>query len=242
MRSVAGRSLDLPPLFRPVVLREVGDAFLHACDHAADSGAGTLVMVGRFDLAEFAVVLEPEEPLRLARPVFYAGMLALYETLAAAAPPEKPIAIEWPDAIYVDGGLVGGGRLAWPPGVGETEVPPWLVFGASIRTMSMTSDVGLYPLATALEAEGFEDRAAGDLVARFSRHLMIALDRWSEFGLAPLAIDYAATLRHRDKASFSIADDGTLVEPAERGGKRRDLATALAFPSWLDVRTGGPRL
>ena len=64
------------------LLREVGDAFVHACTHAASSGAGTLILVGRFDLAEFAVVLEPEEPLRFARPVFYAGMLALYETLA----------------------------------------------------------------------------------------------------------------------------------------------------------------
>ena len=34
---------------------------------AAEQGAGTLVYVGRFDLAEFAVVLEPDEPLRTAR-------------------------------------------------------------------------------------------------------------------------------------------------------------------------------
>ena len=34
---------------------------------ASDAGAGTLVYVGRFDLAEFAVVLEPEEPLEIAR-------------------------------------------------------------------------------------------------------------------------------------------------------------------------------
>lgn len=242
MKESAGRNLDLPPLFRPVILREVGDAFAHACTHAADSGAGTLVLVGRFDLAEFAVVLEPEEPLRLARPVFYAGMLALYETLAAVAPPEKPIAIEWPDAIYVDGGLVGGGRLAWPGGVAETEVPPWLVFGASIRTASMTSDGGLYPLATALEAEGFEDRAADDLAARFARRLMVALDRWNEDGLATLLRAYAATLSQGEKGGYDIADDGALVEQAGRTSKQRALAAALASPSWLDPRTGGPRL
>ena len=242
MKESAGRNLDLPPLFRPVVLREVGDAFVHACTHAASSGAGTLILVGRFDLAEFAVVLEPEEPLRFARPVFYAGMLALYETLAAAAPPEKPIAIEWPDAIYVDGGLVGGGRLAWPGGIAETEVPPWLVFGASIRTTSMISDSGLYPLATALEAEGFEDRGTGELVARFARRLMVALDRWNEDGPATLTKDYAATLRQRGKAGCDIDNAGTLVEQAGRMSKRRELATALASPSWLDSQTGGPRL
>ena len=69
-------ALDLPPGFRVVTLREVGDAFAHAKANAAELGAGTLVFVGRFDLAEFAVVLEPDEPLRTARRAFYAGMAA----------------------------------------------------------------------------------------------------------------------------------------------------------------------
>ena len=73
-------ALDLPPGFRVVTLREVGDAFAHAKANAAELGAGTLVFVGRFDLAEFAVVLEPDEPLRTARRAFYAGMAALYST------------------------------------------------------------------------------------------------------------------------------------------------------------------
>src|SRR6266852_7257840 len=101
--------LDLPPAFRLVTLREVGDAFAHAKANAAELGAGTLVYVGRFDLAEFAVVLEPDEPLRTARRAFYAGLVALGDALLAYAPPEKAIRYEWPDAIYVDLGLVGGG-------------------------------------------------------------------------------------------------------------------------------------
>ena len=97
------RVLDLPPPFRPVVLREAGDAFAHAIAHAEELGAGSLVFVGRFDLAEFAVVLEPEEPLFEARRSFYAGMTALADALAALAPPETPISIAWPDAIRVNG-------------------------------------------------------------------------------------------------------------------------------------------
>ena len=65
-------TLDLPPPFQLVTLREVGDAFAHAQAIAADEGAGTLVHVGRFDLSEFAVVLEPEEPLASARRAFCA--------------------------------------------------------------------------------------------------------------------------------------------------------------------------
>src|SRR5262249_18470682 len=71
------RPLDLPPAFRPVRLREAGDAFAHACRNAITLGAGTLVFVGRFGIAEFAVILEPEEPLRVARLTVYAGMAAL---------------------------------------------------------------------------------------------------------------------------------------------------------------------
>src|SRR5262249_28029972 len=123
-----GSSLDLPPPFRLISLREVGDAFAHATKVAGDAGAGTLVHVGRFDLAEFAVVLEPEEPLRTARRTLYAGMSALGDALLAHAPPERPITFEWPDAVYVDGGLVGGARLGWPAEADEDEPPDWLVF------------------------------------------------------------------------------------------------------------------
>src|ERR1700690_1127582 len=105
--------LILPPPFTLVRLRELGDAFAHAQSIAFEQGAGTLVYVGRFDLAEFAVVLEPDEPLRTARRAFYAGMAALTDALMAHAPPEKPIVCIWPDSIYVDQGLVGGAQFAW---------------------------------------------------------------------------------------------------------------------------------
>src|SRR6188474_2321317 len=143
-------ALDLPPGFRLVTLREVGDAFAHARANAAELGAGTLVYVGRFDLAEFAVVLEPDEPLRSARRAFYAGMTAMADALIAQAPPETPIEFVWPDAIQVNHGLVGGGQLAWPDGP-EDQPPPWLVFGGMIRTVSMAEgDPGLRPLSAAL--------------------------------------------------------------------------------------------
>src|SRR5437016_3028745 len=115
-RAPAGQELSLPPPFTAVRLREVGDAFTHALSIASEQGAGTLVYVGRFDLAEFAVVMEPDEPLAQARRAFYAGMTALAEALAAHAQPETTITIDWPDLISVNGGLVGGGRLGWPKG------------------------------------------------------------------------------------------------------------------------------
>jgi len=236
-------ALNLPPAFRLLTLREVGDAFAHAHANAAELGAGTLVYVGRFDLAEFAVVLEPEEPLRTARRAFYAGMAALTDALVAHAPPQKPIACVWPDAITVDHGLVGGGQLAWPEGP-EDAPPDWLVFGAMIRTVSMAEgEPGLRPLSAALEDEGFNESGSGALVEIFARHLMAHVDAWQEHGFAAVAKSYLSRLEPQKGVRCDIDDNGDLL--LRRMGKaeveRRRLVPALAKASWLDPKTRGPR-
>src|SRR5689334_16935758 len=188
MRTPFAPQLDLPPPFTLVTLREAGDAFAHAVAIAPEQGAGTLTYVGRFDLAEFAVVLEPDEPLKTARRAFYAGCVALADALAVFAPPEKPITFDWPGGIRVDGGLVGGARLAWPPGADEDRPPDWLVFGGMIRTVALDEDEpGVTPLVAALEAEGFDDAGSGRLVESFARHLMVAVDTWQERGFREMA-------------------------------------------------------
>lgn len=239
-----GPVLDLPPPFRLVTLREVGDAFAHACANAAELGAGTLVFVGRFDLAEFAVVLEPDELFASARLAFYAGMVAVVDALAALAPPEKPIAIEWPDAVRIDGGLVGGGRLAWPKRTAERAVPDWLVFGATIRTVSMSgAESGLHPLTTALEDEGFSDPGSERLLEGFARHLMVAIDRWREGGSAAIAREYISKLESESGAHRTIEQNGDLsIRRAGNLIERRKLMPALKAPSWLDSNTAAPRL
>ena len=243
-RGSAATELVLPPPYSLITLREVGDAFSHAVAVAAAQGAGTLVYVGRFDLAEFAVVLEPDEPLRTARRAFYAGMAALGDALAAFAPPDVPLEIEWPDAAKVNFGLVGGGRLGWPKGAKEDEPPAWLVFGASIRTVSMSDEGGVTPLSTALEQEGFEDLGANRLVESFARYFMKANDAWNENGFGEVAKSYLARMAPLKGARRDIDENGDLL--IRRMGKvdveRQKLLPALAAPSWLDPKTGGPKL
>ena len=236
-------ALNLPPPYRLVSLREVGDAFMHAQKLAAEEGAGTLVYVGRFDMAEYAVVLEPDEPLRTARRAFYAGMNAMIDALTAHAPAEKPIAIDWPDALRVDGGLVGGGRLAWPKGADEDAVPDWLVFGGMIRTVSMTDEAGLYPLETALEQEGFEEHGASVLVESFARHLMVAIDAWEQDGFGAVMKVYLSRLSLEKGARRDIDQNGDLLVRwiASDQAERRALVPALEAPSWYDAKRGGPR-
>jgi hypothetical protein len=237
-------ALDLPPPFRLVTLREVGDAFSHAANIAAEEGAGTLVHVGRFDLAEFAVVLEPAEPLKTARRALYAGLAALADALAVHAPPERPITFDWPDAIRVDGGLVGGVRLAWPPAADENDPPAWLVFGAMIRTVAMgEEEPGLRPLSAALDEEGFDDLGSGALVESFARHLMVTIDAWQESGFGVVAKNYLARLAPESGVRRDIDDNGDLLlqRMAAPTAERRSLLRALTQPSWLDPATGGPR-
>jgi hypothetical protein len=264
-------ALDLPPPYRLVTLREVGDAFAHAKQIAADEGAGTLVYVGRFDLAEFAVVLEPEEPLKTARRALYAGLAALADALAVYAPPDKPIAFDWPAAVRVDGGMVGGARLAWPEDAPEDEPPAWLVFGGMIRTVAMGEhEPGVRPLSSALDEEGFDELGSGRLVESFARHLMVAIDAWQENGFAEVARNYLARLspsalvpggaeeagstretvflgasdpRKTAEIQGVIAENGDLLirRAGQAGPERLSLVDALAIPSWLDPITGGPK-
>lgn len=239
-----GPVFDLPPPFRLVTLREVGDAFAYGRANAAELGAGTLIFVGRFNVAEFAVVLEPDEPFASARLAFYAGMIALGDALAALAPPEKPIEINWPDAIRVDGGLVGGGRLAWPDCTGPDAVPDWLVFGATIRTVSMSeAEPGSHPLATTLEDEGFDDLGSERILEGFARHFMVAIDRWRDGGFAPIAKQYVSKLEPESGANCCIEQNGDLsIQRAGKPIEHRKLVLALREPSWLNVKTAEPHL
>ena len=226
-------------------LRESRDAFAQAIEIAEESGAGTLTYVGRFDLAEFAVVLEPGERLRTARRAFYAGMVALTDALRAHAPPNKEIAIDWPDAIRVDGGLVGGGRLGWPSSAREDEPPRWLVFGAMIRTVAMTDrGAGVHPLASALDQEGFGEAGAVQIMESFARHLMLTTDTSQIDGFDAVAREFLLRLARERQTSRVIDDNGDLL--VRRIGTdrtdRRDLRKGLLSPSWLDLELGGPCL
>ncbi|WP_024508635.1 biotin/lipoate--protein ligase family protein [Bradyrhizobium sp. ARR65] len=226
-------------------LRESRDAFAHAIDIAEESGAGTLTHVGRFDLAEFAVVLEPSEPLRSARRAFYAAMVALTDALRAHAPPNKEITIEWPDAIRVDGGLVGGGRLGWPSSARENEPPRWLVFGAMIRTVAAVDrEPGVHPLASALDQEGFGETGAVQVTQSFAQHLMRVLDSWQVDGFDGIARDFLSRLGRERQTSRAIDGNGDLLvrHIGAETTDRHDLRKALVAPSWLDAKLGGPRL
>ncbi len=205
------QNLDLPPPYTEVALREAGDAFTRAIAEAeAGAGAGLLVWVRRMGQCDCAVILEPEEKLAEAQHVILAGMAALADALNAISPPEKPLTLVWPDQVLFDGGLIGGGRLAWPADCTPRDVPAWLVFGFTLRTLA-DEPPGATPPAALID-DGFDDFENGPFIESFARHLMLALDEWQQGG------------KKAALASF------------RRYGKsaKGDLALALQSPSWLD--------
>jgi biotin-(acetyl-CoA carboxylase) ligase len=242
--GVLDQGIDLPPGFRLIALREAGDAFAHAKAVAAQEGAGTVVNVGRFDLAEFAVVLEPDEPLRTARRAFYAGCVALADALATFAPPERPVEFVWPDTVQVDGGLVGGVQLAWPSGAADQAVPDWIVFGVMVRTIAIgEAQPGLRSLGAALDEEGFDDVGAGRLLESFTRHLMTAVDIWQHDGFGAIERSYLERLPREPGVRHRIDENGDLLirRAGKTGVERRALLPQLALAAWFDQARGGPR-
>src|SRR6266478_1082149 len=241
-----GQTLDLPPGYTLVPLREYGDAFVHGCAIASEAGAGALVWVRRYDLVEFAVVLEPDEPLVSARRAFFAGMNAAADAIAAHCPPERDVSFGWPDAILFDGGLLGGARLGWPADCAEGEVPAWLVFGAILRAADMAHvDEVQAAAGVSLLSEGFAMIDTDAIIGSFARHLMTAFDRWNERGFEAIARDYLERLPRRTAGERrSIDRNGDLLTassvakgPPERAG----LLDALARVAWYDAQARGPK-
>jgi hypothetical protein len=171
-------------------------------------------------------------------------MVALTDALRAYAPPAKEVAVDWPDTVRIDGGLVGGGRLGWPASADEDEPPGWLVFGAMIRTVMMNDrDPGVRPLASALDEEGFGEAGAVQMTESFARHLMRAIDSWQVDGFDSVAREYLSRIPHERQTLRRIDDCGDLLtrRTGSNTTERAALVGALASPSWLDPTLGGPR-
>lgn len=240
------QTLDLPPGYTLVALRELGDAFSHGCAIAAEADAATLVWVRRYDLVEFAVVLEPDEPLVSARRALFAGMNAVADAIAAHCPPEREVNFDWPDAIRFDGGLLGGARLGWPTDCAEDEIPAWLVFGVILRAADMAHVEEVQAASgVSLLSEGFEMIDTDAIIESFSRHLMTAFDQWNERGFEAIARDYLARLplgKAAERRAIDSNGDLLIRLPAGKAApERTSLVDALAKAAWYDPQARGPK-
>lgn len=232
------RPLLLPPPYTAHWCAQ-GDVMAQACALAPVEGAGTLVWhmsngTGRAGRLDFAVVLEPEQPLAQARLAFILGMAALGDALGAHCPPETSVTFGWPDAVMVDQGRLGGMRFVTAEvgeGAGKADVPAWMVLGVElILDRDHLTAPGTKPDSVSLKEEGFNDPLA--VLESFASYLMLHFDRWTHEGFDPVMERYRGRLADStlDAAGGLVLDDGT-----------RTLAAGLSGPAaWRD--TDGPRL
>jgi hypothetical protein len=233
--------LVLPPAFSQAGAQPGEDAFTAACRMADGAGPGAFVVAERDDLIDFAVVLEPDEPLASARRALFAGMLALAEAVGGTGPSEMPVTIKWPDTLLYDGVRLGGGRLGWPADCADGRQPDWLVFGAMlIASKAHAGDPGLTPGSTSLEEESFAPGSRELILESFARNFMKAFEIWHEDGFDEVASRYLAYVTDGFDQVRRIEPDGDCI----LGGtsERLALGPALRAVAWRDAATGGVRL
>ena len=103
---------------------------------------------------------------------------------------------------------------------------------------------GVHPLASALEQEGFGEAGAVQVTESFARHLMAPSMPGRPTGSTALRANIWAGLRANGKPAGGSTTTAIFCcagsEQTRPSGM--DLMQALATPSWLDPKLGGPRL
>ena len=223
----------LPPLYRAVVLDAAGDAFVEAQARAcAGAEPGTLLWSARDDRLDCAVILEPEHPLSQSLPVHYVALLGLGDALGALLPPTVAVTFDWPDRVAVNGGTVGGVRLA-AADADAAEAPAWMVVGAGLAMADDDDAPGRNPGRTTLGAEGGAGVAPVDLVEAFARHFLVWLNRWQDDGFGPVRQAWLKRAAGSGGRVAGLDDFGGLLLIEDGRTRTLDLRRALKRASWL---------
>lgn len=204
----------LPPLYR--LLRTQPDADLRAVARRhADGGEepGSMFWSPRDDRFQAALVLAPEEPLRVAAWSVYLGMLALGDALGSLIPPGVDVTYVWPNRINLNGGYLGAVDLDVAPAATLDTAPDWLVlsFDLAIRGGVEHTAKTIDATVTNLEDEGCGGVASGALLEALARHALTWSNRWHEDGFAPLRPVWIQRLE-ADPGSVDLDDTAGLIE------------------------------
>lgn len=180
---------EFPPLYRPFAVTPELDPFERCVSVAADGAeAGTLLWSIGQDACECAVVLAPEQSLEASLPIVLVAMLGLGDALGSLVPPVVAVTYGWPDRIEVNGGVVGGVRMAHAETTAPNRIPDWLVigFGVAVRGRWAEAETGDELRRTTLADEGCGDIQTVDLLEAFARHFLAWINRWQEDGVGPV--------------------------------------------------------
>lgn len=232
---------QLPPVYSLKPLEPGQDPF-EAALAAATSGAGEagdFFWSQRLDRIELALVLEPESPLAESLTMLPLAMVAFGDALGAVAPPVVAVHFRWPDRVEVNGGFVGGFRVAAADVSGETEVPDWLVVGFGIAVqMDLSDDApGQRINDTTLYDEGCGEITVDDLTESFGRHFLTWINRWQDEGFEPVRLAWLARLKQEKDEAGSVSGPKRDLDSygglCGEGMATLPLSQALKGPSWI---------
>ena len=236
----------LPPLFQAQAVSPDTNPFDRALQLAVEGvEPGTLLWSASQSRCQAAVVLAPEHPLEDSLPVVLVTMLGLGDALGALVPPVVAVTFSWPDRIEVNGGTVGGVRLASAKTEASTALPDWLVVGYGLARESSEDDTQTEADdRTTLIEEGCEI-ACIDLVENFGRHFLGWVNRWQEDGVAPVrqawlsrASNLSKTIEvtsgaHKKLGIFTGLNDTGSIRLMRNGITQTvSLAEAMKSPTW----------
>lgn len=230
----------LPPPFT-LHKSSARDVLATGTELAPTEGAGALVLHQSAGLLAFAVVLEPEQPLKEAQMAFALGMSALADALAAHCPPERAVRLVWPDELRYDKARLGGGRFAVTPGTAPDDVPDWMVFAAElIADRDHLEEPGRFPESTSLKEEAFD--AAEDIVATFASYMMLYFDRWKHDGIEAVTNRYLMRIDPPLLRGVRRIEGDKLVEitPSGGGKRSRPMLEEMGATGWRGAE--GPKL
>lgn len=234
---------QLPPIYSLKPLEPGQDPFETATASAAggEGEAGDFFWSQRLDHLEVALVLEPESSLAESLTMLPLAMVAFGDALGAVAPPVVAVHFRWPDRVEVNGGFVGGFRVASAEVAGEAEVPDWLVIGFSIAVQMDLSDEapGRRINETTLYDEGCGEVTVDDLTESFGRHFLAWINRWQDEGFEPVRLAWLARLKQEKDSSGAVIgpkrDLDSLGGLFGEGIENQSLLLALKGPSWASI-------
>lgn len=236
----------LPPLFRPLAVTPDIDPFERALQVATEGAeAGTALWSIGQERCRAAVVLAPEYPLEDSLPIVLVAMLGLGDALGALLPPLVALTFGWPDRIEVNGGVVGGVRLASARTARPSDIPDWLVVGYSLASQPLQGgEPGHRPGQTTFADEGCEVGCV-DLLEHFCRHFLSWINRWQEDGVAPVrqawlsrasglssSIEVGAGAQKKQGIFTGLTDTGSIRLMRNGITQTVSMEEAMKAPSW----------
>jgi BirA family biotin operon repressor/biotin-[acetyl-CoA-carboxylase] ligase len=239
---------EFPPLYRPFAVTPELDPF-ERCINVATDGAepGTLLWSIGQEACECAVVLAPEQSLEASLPVVLVAMLALGDALGSLVPPLVAVTFGWPDRLEVNGGVVGGVRMATAPATTPAAPPDWLVigFGVALRGPWGEAEPGDDLHRTTLADEGCAEVVTVDLLEAFARHFLAWINRWQEDGVGPVLQAWMSRATglgkpidievggHKRRGTFAgLTESGAMRLVKEGVTQTISLDEAMRVPSW----------